>query len=189
MRKNFSARLMEVDTLDDPSVLNEQVFSFISLRHLLYLGGVGLFDYLLFSSRKPGGEVLGVILLAGAVLMAFYPTKATKIEAKVVGLLDYLITGEKVKTQEKEKKSKGKAETKEKRHEKREKRKLPGLRSVLEHSIFFLGGIILLVIASISGVETLSRLVVTVFAGSVGVALIVSEILSLRLKSLKRHKR
>lgn len=124
MRKNFSARLMEVDTLDDPSVLNEQVFSFISLRHLLYLGGVGLFDYLLFSSRKPGERSWGHPPGRGRPhgLLSYQGHKDRSEGGGPTGLPNH---GEKVKTQEKEKKSKGKAETKEKRHEKREKRKLP----------------------------------------------------------------
>lgn len=104
MRKSFSARMMEVDTLDDPSFLNEQVFSFLTLRHLLYVGGVGLLDYTLFSSGKIGGEILGVLLILAAALLAFYPTKSVKMEAKIVGMIDYMLGGgeEKKKAKKKE---------------------------------------------------------------------------------------
>ena len=100
MRKSFSARMMEVDTLDDPSLLNEQVLSFLTLRHLLYVGGVGLLDYALFTSGKIGGEILGVLLILAAALLAFYPTKSAKMEAKIVGMIDYMLGGEEKKTKQ-----------------------------------------------------------------------------------------
>jgi len=104
MRKSFSARMMEVDTLDDPSLLNEQVLSFLTLRHLLYVGGVGLLDYALFTSGKIGGEILGVLLILAAALLAFYPTKSVKMEAKIVGMIDYMLGGEEKKTKQQSKK-------------------------------------------------------------------------------------
>ena len=91
-RESFSARQFEVITLDDPSLLNEQVFLFLSLRHLLYVGGAAFFAYFLISSGKLGGEIIGVLLILIAAIFAFYPTKSLKLEARVVGMLDYMLS-------------------------------------------------------------------------------------------------
>ena len=91
-RESFSARQFEVITLDDPSLINEQVFLFLSLRHLLYVGGAAFFAYFLISSGKLGGEIIGVLLILIAAIFAFYPTKSLKLEARVVGMLDYMLS-------------------------------------------------------------------------------------------------
>ena len=88
-------RVKEVLILEDTSFLDEKLSTGaieITFRRLIYVLVGGLMSYKLIESYKVADILLGVLILALAFALAFYPARSIRLESIIIGAFSYSLS-------------------------------------------------------------------------------------------------